>query len=172
VYTCEYVYVRVGGCGWVGVQVVGLAPAALVVQRVAMKQDMPQPDPKDKMIKSLPKVVHHVMLRLNVWLPRTRNPKRMCVCVCARARVFVLCVCVCVFVVCLCVCVGVLSLNPVLYLNPTQVPIEKEQRATDDLQHALGARRVSYWRLVRELVRAGSFKVRYAHYVCTHVCEP
>ncbi len=46
-----------------------------------------------------------------------------------------------------------------LYLNPTQVPIEKEQRATDDLTHALGARRVSYWRLIRDLVRAGSFKV-------------
>ncbi len=57
----------IGVWGADGVQVVGLAPAALVVQRVAFKQDMPQPDPKDKMIKSLPKVVHDIMLRLNVY---------------------------------------------------------------------------------------------------------
>ena len=34
--------------------------AHCVAQRISFKQDMPLPDPKDKMIKSLPKVVHEV----------------------------------------------------------------------------------------------------------------
>ena len=82
----------------------GVAYRAVTVQKIAFLQQMPKPDPKDGLIKSVPKTEYHVMLRLNV-------------------------------------------------------PIHREERVSDQIYKALGARKVSPWVYVRNLVRKGNFAI-------------
>ena len=85
-------------------QLVGVAMSSVVVQKADYKQQMPRPDPKDGLIKSLPEVEYHVMVRV-------------------------------------------------------LVPLEKEAKANEVIRDSLGARKVSHWVLVRNLVRKGNFKI-------------
>ena len=84
--------------------VTGVAYSAVTVQKIAFLQQMPKPDPKDGLIKSVPKTEYQVMLRLNV-------------------------------------------------------PIHREERVSDQIYKALGARKVSPWVYVRNLVRKGNFAI-------------